>query len=114
MSFSKKQAFAAKLITLAVLTVPFVYEKSEKGDLKLRAVLYDLDIVNGGKDDKKEINIIIGGLIKDQVNAVKKIVADISASGKRKKEEADIDADFADIAFSEEDEAAFDAELAAE
>ncbi len=114
MSFSKKQALAAKLITLAVLTVPFVYEKNEKGDLKLRAVLYDLDIVNGGKDNKKEININIGGLIKDQVNAVKKIVADISASRKSKKDDADIDADFADVVFSEEEEAEFDAELAAE
>lgn len=114
MSFSKNQALAAKLITLAVLTVPFVYEKNEKGDLKLRAVLYDLDVKNGGENEKKEINITFGGLIKDQVKSVKKIIADISATRKSKREEADIDADFADIAFSEEDEAAFDAELAAE
>lgn len=112
MSFSKNQALAAKLITAAVLTVPFVYEKNENGDLKLRAVLYDLDIVNGGSD--KEIHFTVGGLIKEQVKAVKKIVSDLSSARKSKKEEAEIDADFADIDFSEEDEAAFDADLAAE
>ncbi len=114
MSFSKNQALAAKLIALAVLTVPFVYEKNDKGDLKLRAVIYDLDVVNNGETGKKDINVTIGGIFKEQVKAVKKIVADISASRKSKKEDADIDADFADIVFSEDDEAEFDAELAAE
>lgn len=106
----KKISLATKLITVAVLTVPFIYERNEAGDLKMRAALYDVNVSK--KDGKKDIRIDVGGIIKDQVNSVKKIVADISASRKKNKEEADIDADFADIDFSQEDEAAVDELLA--
>ena len=107
----KKTSLAAKLITVAVLTVPFVYEKDENGGLKLRAVLYDLSIAKK-EDGTKDIRIDIGGILKDQIKAVKKIVSDISASRKKNREEADIDADFADIDFTAEDEAAADELLA--
>ena len=104
----KKLSLATKLITLAVLTVPFVYEKNEQGGLKLRAVLYDVDY-NKTEEGKKEFHFTFGGIIKDQVKAVKKIVADIAASRKAKKAEAEIDSDFADIEFSEEEEADLEA-----
>ena len=104
----KKTSLATKLITVAVLTVPFIYEKTDDGGLKLRAVLYDVDI-SKNEEGKKDVRVNIGGLIKDQVKAVKNIVADIAASRKAKKEEAEIDADFADIDFAEEEEAELEA-----
>ena len=107
----KKVSLATKLITVAVLTVPFVYERDENGGLKLRAVLYDLNVAKK-EDGTKDIRIDIGGILKDQIKSVKKIFADISASRKKNREEADIDADFADINFTEEDEAAADELLA--
>lgn len=107
----KKISLATKLITVAVLTVPFVYEKNEDGGLKLRAVLYDLDI-SKNEEGKKDVRINIGGLIKDQVKVVKKIVSDIAASRKSKKAEEDIDMDFSDIDLSEAEEAELDAAFA--
>lgn len=104
----KKISLATKLITVAVLTVPFIYEKTDDGGLKLRAVLYDVD-VSKNEEGKKDVRINIGGLIKDQVKVIKKIVSDLSACRKCKKEEADIDSDFADIDFTEDDEAELDA-----
>lgn len=107
----KKISLAAKLVTVAVLTVPFIYERDENGGLKLRAVLYDINIAKK-EDGTKDIRIDIGGIFKDQIKAVKKIFADISASRRKNREEEDIDADFADIDFTEEDEAAADELLA--
>ncbi len=107
----KKISLATKLITAAVLTVPFIYERGEDGSLKMRAVLYDVNYKKN-EDGTKDFRIDLGGILKDQIKSVKKIVADISASRKKNKEEADIDADFADIDFTAEDEAAADELLA--
>ena len=85
----KKISLAAKLVTVAVLTVPFIYERDENGGLKLRAVLYDINIAKK-EDGTKDIRIDIGGIFKDQIKAVKRIFADISAS-RRKKEEGSRD-----------------------
>lgn len=97
----KKISLATKILTVAILTVPFVYEKEDNGDLKLRAVLYDINYST--VDGKKNFTLTIGGLIKDQIKVIKKLFSECKCLCKRKKAEADIDSDFEDIIVSEED-----------
>jgi hypothetical protein len=97
----KKISLATKILTVAILTVPFVYEKDDNGGLKLRAVLYDINYST--VDGKKNFTLTIGGLIKDQIKVIKKLFSECKCMCKFKKKEADIDSDFEDIIVSEED-----------
>ncbi len=108
---SKTANIIAGVVTAAVLTVPFIYEKDEKGGLKARAVTYDLK-VSVNEDGKKDVKLDFGGLIKEQVKTVIKLVDELSDKRKIKKKENDIDSDFDfDLAFTDEDEENFDIEL---
>ncbi len=86
-----KKSLLFGLLTTAVLTVPFSYKKEENGDVKVRAVLYDVDVTTDG--DQKSVSVNVGSFISQQIKAVKDIVKDYKAAHPHDDKD-DIDADF--------------------